>query len=77
MLDHRILFGRLDLRGRTVTAAELRGAMSRGAVDVDVVLDEVRPVVEAVRDRGVDAAIDFGSASNLCSEILRPRAYWD
>ncbi|OZF03916.1 hypothetical protein CH299_05835 [Rhodococcus sp. 14-2686-1-2] len=77
MPDHRILFGRLDLRGLTVTAAELRGAMPRGAVDVDVVLDEVRPVVEAVRDRGVDAAIDFGSASNLCSEILHPRAYWD
>ncbi|AEF39890.1 histidinol dehydrogenase [Hoyosella subflava] len=52
--------GRLDLRDRTPTTAELRASLPRGGVDVDSVLHHVRPVVEAVRDRGADAALEFG-----------------
>ncbi|WP_072806384.1 histidinol dehydrogenase [Rhodococcoides yunnanense] len=55
----RIELARVDLRGRTPSTAELRGALPRGGVDVDAVLHHVRPVVEAVRDRGVDAALDY------------------
>lgn len=51
---------RTDLRGRTPSTAELRAALPRGGVDVDSVLHTVRPVVEAVRDRGAEAALEFG-----------------
>ncbi|MEV0360545.1 histidinol dehydrogenase [Nocardia sp. NPDC050697] len=52
---------RVDLRGRTPAVAELRSALPRGGVDVDSVLPQVRPVVEAVRDRGAAAALEFGA----------------
>jgi len=55
----RIELARVDLRGRTPTTAELRAALPRGGVDVDSVLHHVRPVVEAIRDRGVEAAQEF------------------
>lgn len=53
------MLARTDLRGRTPTTAELRGALPRGGVDVDAVLHQVRPVVEDVRDRGAVAALDY------------------
>ncbi|MBF6213190.1 histidinol dehydrogenase [Nocardia puris] len=59
-MTSRIELARVDLRGRTPSAAELRTALPRGGVDVDSVLHHVRPVVEAVRDRGVEAALEFG-----------------
>ncbi|WP_405162369.1 histidinol dehydrogenase [Nocardia sp. NBC_01499] len=55
----RIELARVDLRGRTPTVAELRTALPRGGVDVDSVLHQVRPVVEAIRDRGVAAAQEY------------------
>ncbi|MQY21208.1 histidinol dehydrogenase [Nocardia macrotermitis] len=58
-MTSRIELARVDLRGRTPTAAELRTALPRGGVDVDSVLHHVRPVVEAIRDRGVEAAQEF------------------
>ncbi|MFF0637263.1 histidinol dehydrogenase [Nocardia sp. NPDC004151] len=58
-MTSRIELARVDLRGRTPTAAELRAALPRGGVDVDSVLHHVRPVVEAIRDRGVEAAQEF------------------
>ncbi|NLG54155.1 MAG: histidinol dehydrogenase [Rhodococcus sp.] len=54
------MLARTDLRGRTPSTAELRAALPRGGVDVDAVLHQVRPVVEAVRDRGADAALEYG-----------------
>ncbi len=51
---------RVDLRGRTPSTAELRAALPRGGVDVDAVLHRVRPVVGAVRERGAEAALEFG-----------------
>ncbi|TSD98171.1 histidinol dehydrogenase [Skermania sp. ID1734] len=56
----RTELARIDLRGRTPSTAELRAALPRGGVDVDSVLHQVRPVVEAVRDRGAEAALEFG-----------------
>ena len=51
---------RIDLRGRTLGTAELRRTLPRGAADVDSVVDTVRPVVEAVREHGADAALEYG-----------------
>ncbi|MFZ3393301.1 histidinol dehydrogenase [Rhodococcus sp. 7Tela_A2] len=53
------MLARTDLRGRTPTTAELRGALPRGGVDVDAVLHQVRPVVDDIRERGADAALDY------------------
>ncbi|MBF6148249.1 histidinol dehydrogenase [Nocardia nova] len=60
-MTSRIELARVDLRGRTPSAAELRAALPRGGVDVDSVLHHVRPVVEAIRDRGVEAAQEFSA----------------
>jgi histidinol dehydrogenase len=60
-MTSRIELARVDLRGRTPTTAQLRTALPRGGVDVDSVLHQVRPVIEAVRDRGAAAALEFGA----------------
>ena len=51
---------RIDLRGRALTAAQLRSALPRGGVDVDAVLPTVRPIVDDVAERGADAALEYG-----------------
>ncbi len=51
---------RIDLRGAPLTAARLRAALPRGGADVDSVLPTVRPVVEAVAERGAEAALEYG-----------------
>ncbi|TWS20003.1 histidinol dehydrogenase [Tsukamurella asaccharolytica] len=51
---------RLDLRGRRPSLAELRAALPRGGVDVDAVVPQVRPIVDAVAERGAEAALEFG-----------------
>ncbi|HNM84951.1 MAG TPA: histidinol dehydrogenase [Mycobacterium sp.] len=53
---------RIDLRGRALTAAQLRATLPRGGVDVDAVLPKVRPIVEAVAERGAAAALEFGES---------------
>jgi histidinol dehydrogenase len=51
---------RLDLRAAPLPrTAQLRGLLPRAEVDVDAVLHQVRPIVDAVRERGVDAALEF------------------
>ncbi|WP_328858179.1 histidinol dehydrogenase [Williamsia herbipolensis] len=55
------MLSRTDLRGRAHTAAELRRALPRGGTDIESVLATVAPVVAAVRDDGVRAALDFGA----------------
>ncbi|NUT97487.1 MAG: histidinol dehydrogenase [Saccharothrix sp.] len=52
------MLNRIDLRGRVPSPAELRAALPRAEVDVDAVLHHVRPIVDAVRERGVEAALD-------------------
>ena len=51
---------RIDLRGRAMSAAQLRAALPRGGADVDTVLPKVRPIVEAVAERGAAAALEYG-----------------
>jgi histidinol dehydrogenase len=53
------MLSRTDLRGHVPTPAQLRAALPRAEVDVDVVLHQVRPVVDAVRERGVPAVLEF------------------
>jgi histidinol dehydrogenase len=50
---------RSDLRNRVPSPAELRGMLPRADVDVDAVLHQVRPLLEAVRERGVEAALEL------------------
>jgi histidinol dehydrogenase len=51
---------RIDLRGRTLTAAQLRAALPRGGVDVDAVVPKVRPIIDDVAQRGAVAALEYG-----------------
>lgn len=49
-----------DLRGRALTPAELRAAVPRPEVDVSAAAEAVKPVVEAVRERGAQAVLEAG-----------------
>jgi histidinol dehydrogenase len=53
---------RIDLRGTQLTAARLRAALPRGGADVETVLPQVRTVVQAVAERGAEAALEFGAS---------------
>jgi histidinol dehydrogenase len=53
---------RIDLRGEQLSAAGLRAVLPRGGVDVDTVLPKVRPIVEAVAERGAVAALEYGES---------------
>jgi histidinol dehydrogenase len=51
---------RLDLRSAPLPrSAELRGLLPRAEVDVDEAVEQVRPIVDAVRERGAEAALDY------------------
>ncbi|HEX3785789.1 MAG TPA: histidinol dehydrogenase [Pseudonocardiaceae bacterium] len=50
---------RTDLRTSLPPATRLRSVMPRPDTDVDSVLDRVRPIVDAVRERGVEAVLEF------------------
>ncbi len=52
---------RIDLRGRAMSAAQLRAALPRGGVDVDAVVPAVRPIVDDVAERGAVAALEYGA----------------
>ncbi|MEZ0366400.1 histidinol dehydrogenase [Mycobacterium sp. pUA109] len=56
------LMARIDLRGAALTAAALRAVLPRGGVDVEAVLPNVRPIVDAVAERGAAAALDYGES---------------
>ena len=58
----RPLLARIDLRGAELTAARLRAALPRGGADVETVLATVRPIVQAVAERGAEAALEFGAS---------------
>ncbi|MFN8149015.1 MAG: histidinol dehydrogenase [Candidatus Nanopelagicales bacterium] len=49
---------RLDLRG---SHADPRDVLPRAAVDVESVLETVRPIVDDVRDRGSEAVLEWGA----------------
>jgi len=52
----------IDLRGAELTAARLRAALPRAGADVETVLPQVRRIVEAVAERGAEAALEFGAS---------------
>ena len=62
MSDSSVLLARIDLRGTALSAARLRSALPRGGVDVDAVVPKVRPIVDAVAERGAEAALEFGES---------------
>ena len=53
---------RIDLRGAELSAARLRAVLPRGGVDVDTVVPQVRPIVDAVAERGAQAALEYGES---------------
>ena len=57
-----ITMTRIDLRNRTLSAVQLRAALPRGGVDVDAVVPTVRPIVDAVAERGAQAALEYGES---------------
>jgi histidinol dehydrogenase len=56
------VMARIDLRGADLSSARLRAALPRGGVDVEAALSTVRPIVDAVVDRGAEAALDYGES---------------
>jgi histidinol dehydrogenase len=61
MVDVTVM-ARIDLRGADLSTARLRAALPRGGVDVEAALSTVRPIVDAVADRGAEAALDYGES---------------
>lgn len=61
-MDSVTVMARIDLRGADLSAARLRAALPRGGVDVDAALSTVRPIVDAVADRGAEAALAYGES---------------
>src|SRR6201993_4124497 len=61
MVDVNVM-ARIDLRGKELSTARLRAGWPRGGVDVDAALPSVRPIVEAVAERGADAALEYGES---------------
>ena len=57
-----ITMTRIDLRNRSLSAAQLRAVLPRGGVDVDAVVPKVRPIVDAVAERGAEAALEYGES---------------
>ena len=53
---------RIDLRGEALSSARLRSVLPRGGVDVDSVLPTVKPIVDAVVERGAVAALEYGES---------------
>jgi histidinol dehydrogenase len=58
--DSSVLMSRIDLRGQQLSTAGLRAVLPRGGVDVDSVVPKVRPIVDAIVERGAVAALDYG-----------------
>jgi len=58
--DSSVLMSRIDLRGRQLSTAALRAVLPRGGVDVDAVMPKVRPIVDAIVERGAVAALEYG-----------------
>ncbi|HEV7421556.1 MAG TPA: histidinol dehydrogenase [Mycobacterium sp.] len=56
------MMARIDLRGEPLSAARLRAVLPRGGVDVDSVLPVVKPIVDAVVERGAVAALEYGES---------------
>ena len=49
-----------DLRGRETSVRELRAILPRAGTDVSSVAEQVAPIVDDVRRRGAEAALEYG-----------------
>lgn len=56
------VLARIDLRDAELTPSRLRAALPRGGAEVETVLSKVRPIVQAVAERGAEAALEFGES---------------
>jgi histidinol dehydrogenase len=61
-MDGVTVMARIDLRGADLSVARLRAALPRGGVDVEAALSTVRPIVNAIADRGAEAALEYGES---------------
>ncbi|MEZ0052854.1 histidinol dehydrogenase [Mycobacterium sp. MAA66] len=61
-MNTAVKLARIDLRGQQLSTAQLRAVLPRGGVDVDAVLPTVRPIVDAVIERGAEAALEYGES---------------
>jgi histidinol dehydrogenase len=72
---------RIDLKGTTDAAAtsDYRGLVPRAEMDVETTVETVRPICEAVRDRGVEAITEFAARFDGVEQrdIAVPRAALD
>ncbi|MDO4762158.1 MAG: histidinol dehydrogenase [Corynebacterium sp.] len=50
----------IDLRGRVPSPALLRRVLPRGGTDINAVLPVVSPIVDEIRHRGAEAALEYG-----------------
>lgn len=50
----------IDLRGHRPSTSELRRVLPRGGTDINSVLPQVAPIVESVKERGAQAALELG-----------------
>ena len=63
---------RLDLRSAPLPGpARLRGLLPRAEVDVDAVLEQVRPIVDAVRERGDAALAEYARRLDGAASVER------
>src|SRR6202020_1653134 len=78
MVDVTVM-ARIDLRGADLSTARLRAALPRGGVDVEAALSTVRPIVDAVADRGAEAALEYGESFDgvRAPTVRLPRAEVD
>lgn len=74
-----LTMSRIDLRGERLSSARLRAVLPRGGVDVDAVVPKVRPIVDAVIERGASAALEYGEAFDGVrpETVLVPQARLD
>jgi histidinol dehydrogenase len=61
-MDGVTVMARIDLRGADLSIARLRATLPRGGVDVEAALSTVRPIVNAIADRGAEAALEYGES---------------
>lgn len=58
-LEGQAVLNLINLKGKTLSTSELRRTLPRGGVDINAVLPTVTPVVTAVKQHGVSAALDY------------------
>src|SRR3954467_5633365 len=70
------MLNRTDPRGQVPTASEPRATPTRAEQHAHAALHHVRPVVEAVRDRGVEAVLEYTEKFDkiLAASVRVPRA---